>query len=142
LVGRWASTSPLFVLFWLLVEEKLDILQSTAEMLKRQVDEKEFVDVGAQVERALPLGEKGQNSGSAGQVQHALSMLKEEGYSGSPASVIQQAGTGEFTTYRVLVKPGVTQKDVFLNRDKIKVSSRRSRKTPVVPGIRPCSSRR
>jgi DNA-directed RNA polymerase specialized sigma24 family protein len=107
-------------------KDKLDQLQRTAEMLKRQVAEKEFVDVGAQVERDLPLGEKGQTAGiSKDKFNTALSMLKEEGYSVHPLW-IQQAGTGEYTRYRVLVKPGVTKHDVFLNRDKVKVISERS----------------
>src|SRR3954451_13042099 len=40
-------------------QEKLDILQSTADMLKRQVEEKGFIDVGSNVERDLPIGEQG-----------------------------------------------------------------------------------
>jgi hypothetical protein len=52
-------------------------------------------------------------------------MLKEEGYSVHPLR-LRQVGTGEFTRYRVLVKPGVTQKDVFLNSDKIQTISKKS----------------
>jgi hypothetical protein len=49
----------------------------------------------------------------------AISMLKEEGYQVHPLR-FQQVGTGEFTNYKVLTKPGVTQRDVFLNRYDIK----------------------
>lgn len=101
-------------------QDKLDILKSTSEMLKRQVEEKGFVDVGAQVQRSLPIGD---NPNVRAQISKdkfdtALAMLKEEGYSVHPVR-IKQVGTGEYTRYRVLVKPGVTQRDVFLNRDKI-----------------------
>jgi lambda repressor-like predicted transcriptional regulator len=36
--------------------DKLNVLQQTADMLKRQVEEKEFLDVGAFVEKDLPIG--------------------------------------------------------------------------------------
>ncbi len=105
-------------------QEKLDTLQKTAEMLKRQVNEKEFVDVGAQVQRALPIGDNPETKIgiSKDKFDTALAMLKEEGYSIHPVR-IRQVGTGEYTRYKVLVKPGVTQRDVFLNQDKIKVIS-------------------
>src|SRR3954470_16440542 len=38
-------------------QDRLDVLQSTAAMLKRQVEEKGFIDVGANVERDLPIGD-------------------------------------------------------------------------------------
>jgi hypothetical protein len=107
-------------------QDKLDILQSTADMLKQQVAEKEFLDIGAQVERDLPLFSDVPNIGiSKDKFNTAISMLKEEGYQVHSVR-IQQAGTGEFTKYKVLVKPGVTQKDVFLNQDKIQVISKKS----------------
>jgi hypothetical protein len=100
--------------------EKLDILEQTANMLKQEVKEKGFLDVGAHVERDLPIGDNPETriGISKDKFNTAISMLKEEGYQvhglRSP-----QVGTGEFTNYKVLVKPGVTQKDVFLNRDSI-----------------------
>jgi hypothetical protein len=89
-------------------KEKLDVLQSTAEMLKRQVEEKGFVDVGAQVERDLPLGEKGQSVGiSEGQVQHRALYAQGRGLFGSSLKFSRQERE-RFTRYRLLVKPGVT----------------------------------
>lgn len=102
--------------------DKLDVLQKTSEMLKRQVEEKGMVDIGAHVERDLPIGENPEvRIGiSRDKFNTAISMLKEEGYTVHTVKG-QQVGTGENTTYRVLAKPGVTQKDVFLNRDKIQL---------------------
>lgn len=102
--------------------EKLDTMQQTVEMLKRQVEEKEFVDVGAQVQRDLPIGDSPGIGISKDKFDTSLAMLREEGYSVHPVR-IKQVGTGDFTKFRVLVKPGVTQKDVFLNQDKIKLIS-------------------
>ena len=109
--------------------EKLDILQSTADMLKRQVEEKNFVDVGANVEKNLPLGMGNDPTKGIGispdKFKTALSMLKEEGYKVHPVH-IQQAGTGERTKYLVLTKPGVTKQEAFANRDRIRLIAEKS----------------
>jgi hypothetical protein len=47
-----------------------------------------------------------------------VARLKEEGYETHNVK-IDQLGTGKKTEYKVLVPPGVTQKDVWMNRDKI-----------------------
>jgi predicted transcriptional regulator len=62
--------------------DRLDTLQKTADMLKRQVDEKGMIDVGAHVERDLPLGDNPETKIgiSKDKFNTALSMLKEEGY--------------------------------------------------------------
>jgi predicted transcriptional regulator len=101
--------------------DKLDILEQTSNMLKKEVEEKGFLDVGAHVERDLPIGDTPETriQISKDKFNTAISMLKEEGYQVHPLR-FQQVGTGEFTNYKVLTKPGVTQRDVFLNRYDIK----------------------
>jgi hypothetical protein len=108
-------------------QDRLDVLQSTAAMLKRQVEEKGFLDVGANVERELPIGDNPEvKIGiSADKFKTALSMLKEEGY-GVHDVYIKQVGTGEMTRYKVLAKPGVTRQEVFANRDQIRPISEKS----------------
>lgn len=109
-------------------QEKLDILQATADMLKRQVDEKGMIDVGAHVERDLPIGDNPEvRIGiSKDKLNTALSMLKEEGYHVHTFPG-PQVGTGENTKYKVLVKPGITQKEAFLNRENIRLISEKSK---------------
>jgi hypothetical protein len=108
-------------------QEKLDILKSTSDMLKRQVDEKGMIDVGSNVNLDLPIGDNlsAKIGISSDKFNTALSMLKEEGYQvhtfRSP-----QVGTGEMTTYKVLVKPGVTQKEAWANRDNIRLISEKT----------------
>jgi hypothetical protein len=70
-------------------------------MLRRQVEEKDMIDVGSQVERDLPLlGDDTPNIGiSKDKFSTALSMLKEEGYKVHTFSA-PQIGTGERTTIR------------------------------------------
>lgn len=99
--------------------ERLDILQSTADMLKREVEEKEYLDVGAHAEKSLEIGI------SPDKFKTSLSLLKEEGYNVHNVPV-RTAGTGETIKYLILTKPGVTQKDAFTNRDKIRQIAEKS----------------
>jgi len=104
-----------------------DILTSTAEMLKRQVEEKEFLDIGANVERDLPIGDNPETriGISPDKFKTAVAMLQEEGYNVHPVH-IRQVGTGEMTRYLVLTKPGVTKQEAFANRDKIRQITEKS----------------
>jgi len=108
-------------------QDKLDILQQTADMLKRQVDEKGFVDVGAHVEKDLPIGDNPATGKgiSPDKFKTALSILKEQGYNVHDVN-IRQVGTGEMTKYLVLTKPGVTRKEAFANRDNIRQISEKT----------------
>lgn len=108
-------------------EKRLGELEATADMLKRQVAEKEWVDIGAHVERDLPIGDNPETriGISKDKFNTAISMLKEEGYSVLNIP-IPQLGTGEKTTRRVLAKPGTTQKEVFLNPEKIQLISEKT----------------
>src|SRR3954465_4500351 len=99
-------------------KDTTDVLTSTADMLRRQVDEKGFVDVGAQVELDLPI--MGGNRGvSATKFGTALAILQEEGYEVHTVNV-PQLGTGKNTKQKVLAKPGTTQKDVWMHRNEIR----------------------
>jgi len=100
---------------------KADQLQNISEMLEREVNKKEIVDIGIGVERNLPLA--GNAASSIGvskeKFQTAVAILQEKGY-GVHTVPIPQLGTGENTTTKVLVKPGVTQREAFLRRHDIK----------------------
>jgi predicted transcriptional regulator len=108
-------------------KEKLDTVQKTADMLKRQVEEKEMIDVGSNVNLDLPISDNPSTKIgiSPDKFNTALSMLKEEGYNVHTFKS-QQVGTGEMTTYKVLVKPGVTQKEAWLNRDNVRLISEKT----------------
>jgi hypothetical protein len=109
-------------------KDKLDQLKATADMLKRQVEEKGMIDIGVHVERDIPIGENPETriGISKDKFNTAVSMLKEEGYRVHTFWGPQQ-GTGEQTKYKVLVKPGVTQKQAWLNRDNIRLITEKSR---------------
>jgi DNA-binding CsgD family transcriptional regulator len=101
--------------------EKAAVLDSTADMLKRQVEEKGLIDVGAHVEKAVP-GAPGTDQligVSRNKLDTAIAKLREQGYKLHYVKV-RQLGTGEMTTVKVLSKPDVEYSEVFKNRDKIR----------------------
>lgn len=107
-------------------QKKLDELKATADMLRRQVDEKGMIDIGAHVERDLPVFEDIPNIGiSKDKFNTAISLLKEEGYNVHTFRAMQQ-GTGEYTKYKVLTRPEITSHDAFVNRDQLRLISEKS----------------
>jgi DNA-binding CsgD family transcriptional regulator len=92
--------------------EKQDILTTTSNMLRDEVDKKGFVDVGSGVESYLNI--------SSTKLNTAIAMLKEEGYQVYyPKNPQLGTNRGQLTTQKVLVGPGVTYTDVSRNRDRI-----------------------
>jgi len=91
-------------------KDKLDVLESTSNMLKDQVDKKSYIDVGSGVEHHLGISKE--------KLGTAVARLKEEGYTIHYVKV-EQLGTGQQTTIKVLAAPDTTYSEVFRNRDKI-----------------------
>lgn len=85
-------------------------ITSTTDMLREQVNEKGFVDVGTNVENYLGVSKERLNT--------SLAMLKDEGYTVHTVPV-QQLGTNFETHVKVLAPPGTTWGDVRRNQDKI-----------------------
>lgn len=94
-------------------KDKLDVLHATANMLKQQVAEKKYIDVGTGVERHLsvPISKE--------KLQTAIASLKEEGYKVHYVK-IPQLGTNQLTTLKVLAGPGVGYSEVYANRGSIR----------------------
>lgn len=90
---------------------KADVLQSTANALKEQVDEKKYLDIGAGTEFYMGV--------SGTKLKTAVAILKEQGYTVHYVKV-EQLGTGQQTTITVLAKPGTTYSEVFKNRAQIR----------------------
>jgi hypothetical protein len=104
---------------------KADVLGATADMLKRQVEDKKYLDVGRGVHLDLPISDGGNVGISKGKFDTAVAMLQEEGYK---VHYIKQAqlGTGKDTTFKVLTKPDVPYSEVSKNRAQIKQISEHS----------------
>lgn len=92
------------------LKDKLTVLESTANVLRQSVADKKYVDVGMSTEFQLGISRQ--------KMDTALAVLKDEGYSVHPVK-IQQLGTGHMTELKVLVAPGVTQKEAWLNRNNV-----------------------
>lgn len=93
------------------VKDKADILTSTSNMLKDEVKNKQYLDIGTGVEHQLGI--------SSTKLATAVAMLQEEGYKIHYLKVTQ-LGTGKQTTVKVLSAPDISYSEVSRNRDKIK----------------------
>lgn len=89
-----------------------DRTTNTANMLKKQVAEKGFIDIGAGVEREINVSDT--------LLKTSVAMLKEQGYEVYYVKVEQMANPGKFTTVKVLAPPGTQYTDVSQHKDKIK----------------------
>lgn len=92
-------------------KDKADALHTTANMIKKHVDKKKYIDVGVGVEHQLGI--------TKDRLRTAVAVLKEQGYTEHQIK-IQQLGTGKFTTMKVLARPGTTLQEVQSNRGQIK----------------------
>lgn len=92
-------------------KHKTDVLETTANTLKAQVKEKKYLDVGTGTELHMGVSDT--------KLKTAIERLKEEGYKTYYVKV-EQLGTGQQTTIKVLVQPGVKYSEVFRNRGDIK----------------------
>jgi hypothetical protein len=91
-------------------KEKADSIFGTSNMLKKHVDEKGFIDIGAGVENYLDISKE--------KLANAVGILREQGYKVHRLNILQQ-GTGLETKAKVLGPPDSTQRDAFMNRDNI-----------------------
>ena len=102
-------------------KEKVDILTSTSDMLKRQVEEKKYLDVGRGTELDLPISDGGNIGLAKGKFDTAVAILQEEGYKVHYLKVPQLGtGAGKDTTIKVLTKPGVPYSEVYKNRAQVR----------------------
>ncbi len=90
---------------------KADVLEATSQMLKDEVAEKSYIDIGTGVERHLGISQT--------KLSTAVARLKEEGYKVDYVKV-EQLGTGKKTTIKVLTAPGTEYSELFANRHHIK----------------------
>lgn len=91
-------------------KDRADVLTTTTNQLRDIVGQKKYLDIGSGTENHLGV--------SSTRLNTAVSVLKKEGYTVHYVKV-QQQGTGQFTTIKVLAKPGTEWKEVYQNRSKI-----------------------
>jgi transposase len=93
------------------VKDRADILMSTSNMLKAQIEDKKYIDIGTGVENQLGISQT--------KLSTAVAVLQEEGYKVHYLKVTQ-LGTGKQTTVKVLTAPDVPYSEVSKNRANIK----------------------
>ena len=96
---------------------KADSIRSTADMLKDQVTSKKYVDVGRGTENYLGI--------SATKLNTAIAALQEEGYTVHYLRV-NQLGTGNKTSVKVLAAPETSYSEVYKNQASVQPITARS----------------
>ncbi len=92
-------------------EKKVDALNNISSVLKDQLKEKPYLDVGKGVELQLNV--------SSTQLKTALAMLESEGYKVHHFDIEQVSNPNQKTHMAVLTKDDITYKEVRENQDKI-----------------------
>lgn len=92
-------------------EMRTDKIQNVANELRKQVDDKRYLDIGAGVERQLGVSDT--------KLKAAVAMLEEQGYKKSKIKVPQVTNPGKYTWVKVLTKDDVSYKELNDNWDKI-----------------------
>lgn len=91
-------------------KEKNEVLNSVSTMLKDEVANKRFIDIGSGVENHVGV--------SSTKLGAAVAMLREEGYQVMYLNV-PQVGTGKNTKLKILAPPDATYSELIRNQDKI-----------------------
>ena len=96
------------------VQQRAQELESTVNMLKQQIEEKRFLDVGTGTEYYI-------NGGISNQkMKTAVAALEEEGYKEFYVKVPQVGNPGKFTNTKVLAPPGTTYPEIMADPSKIR----------------------
>lgn len=99
-------------------KQKSDNIHTIAKVLKDEVDEKKYIQIGTGVEHQLGI--------TSTKLNNAVAILKEEGYFDTNVQVDQLGAPGQKTTVRVLATPGNTYRDVVANKDQIRLIGQQS----------------
>lgn len=92
--------------------DKAKVLNSTAEMLKGEVDGKGVIDIGTGVEQHIGV--------SRTRLDTAIAALKEQGYETHTVQVEQLGSSGNKTNIKVLAPPGTTYRDIASDISQVK----------------------
>lgn len=93
-------------------KDKNDILTATSNVLKTEVDTNKYIDISAGTEHHLGV--------SRNKLNNAVAMLQEQGYTIHYVKV-EQLGTGQQTSIKVLAPPDTPYSEVYRSRDQIRV---------------------
>lgn len=91
-------------------KENAKITENVADIIRKNVDKKKYVDIGKGTEYMLGVSET--------KMKTAIKALEKEGYTVNYIKV-QQLGTGNYTYIKVLAKPGIEYSEISRNRGNI-----------------------
>ena len=115
-IGRRMGVNESTVRSWLNEESetRMNEAKKTSDFIKKQIDEKGFIDVGSGVERELGISKE--------RLNQSLELLEREGYPVYGGRIPQATNKGKFTTVKVVCPPGTEHKDIYeaFNNDKVK----------------------
>ena len=86
-------------------ETRMNAARATADFIKKQIDEKGMIDVGAGVERELGI--------STEKLNQALYLLEREGYPVYKGGIPQATNPGQQTNQKVICPPGTKHKEIY-----------------------------
>lgn len=93
-------------------ERRAKLSKNTADFLKKQVDEKKYIDIGSTIELELGVTKE--------KLEEATRMLSAEGYTVDTVRIPQPTNPGQKTTMKILIAPGGDIKEVYRNADIVK----------------------
>ena len=86
-------------------EARMNQAKKTAEVLKKQIEEKGMIDVGTGVERELGISKE--------KLNQALYILEQEGYPVYGGGVPQVTNPGKQTNIKVICPPGTEHREIY-----------------------------
>ena len=86
-------------------EVRMNQARATADIIKKAIDEKGMIDVGAGVERELGISKE--------KLNEALYILEMEGYPTYGGRIPQATNPGKMTTLKVICPPGTEHKEIY-----------------------------
>lgn len=95
------------------LRERNDKTREIADVIKRNVDSKDYLDVGIGTELSLGVSET--------RMKNAIAMLEDEGYKVNKLKIEQMGNPGHYTIVKVLTKEDVPYKQLYDNMDKVKL---------------------
>ena len=106
-IGRETGVNESTVRSWLNAKSEARMMEArkTADFLKAQVDKKEMIDVGADIEYELNVSKE--------KLKQALYLLEREGYNVYAGGIPQATNPGQQTNQLVLCKPGIEHKEIY-----------------------------
>lgn len=91
-------------------EARMKEAKNTADFIKKQIDERGMIDVGAGTEIELNISKE--------RLNQALYLLEREGYPVYSGGIPQPTNPGQQTTQKVICPPGTPHKDIY-NYDEV-----------------------